>query len=393
MRTTVRRVLDYGQNRLRLGISLVIVLCLAFVAGFGLYRLRSDLQMRDAAVGEVRVFWEAWGHVERAFFGELPSPDVRAYGAIRRSLTLLDPYTVFVEPVDRELEQARLRGAYGGIGATLRRSPDGDIILAPQPNSPAAQAGLITGDVLQAIDGLPLGEADTVDAVAARLRGEIGTSVHLTVERPSGPSFDVTLEREKIEVPSVTWRMETPNIGYVQLSGFSERTDDELTDALEGLRQAGAMGLVLDLRDNRGGLLESAVAVAGRFLRRGDVVLYQAGRVDERRFAVEGSGDLAMPMIVLVNGGTASAAEIVAGAFQDHGRALLLGQPTFGKGSVQEIYDLSDGSSLHVTTAIWMTPDRHRIDNRGLTPDVLVPAGDGLGDEPLSQAVDYLELE
>ncbi len=393
-------MLEDRQHRLRLGIALAICLCLAYTAGFGVYRLRSGFEAaRFNGPAEGRIFWEAWDRVEEHFFGPLPPAKARTYGAIRRSLTLLDPYTVLVEPIPRELEQDRLRGAYGGIGVTVWRDADGQIVLAPYPGSPAERAGLARGDVLLAIGGEPVSEALAEGDVKVKLRGEAGTRVRLTVRRSSDPPFEVVIERERIEVPSVTWRMETSATGYVGLERFTERTDEELVTALAGLEEAEAAGWVLDLRGNRGGLVDSAVAVAGRFLEAGDVVLLQVGRAGRRteertrRFSAQGGGDLTTPLVVLVDGETASAAEIVAGALQDNDRAVLLGEPTFGKGSVQEIYGLSDGSSLHVTTAIWLTPDRHRIDKQGLTPDMVVPRGDGPGDELLSEAVNYLESE
>jgi len=387
-------VLKHKQKRLRLGIALVICLCLAYTAGFGVYRLRSKfVASRVTASAEERLFWEAWDRLETHFFGPLPPPKTRTYGAIRRSLTLLDPYTVLVEPTSRALEQDQLRGAYGGIGVTVWRNAEGEMALAPFPDSPAERAGLVRGDVLVAIDGAPVSEALTETDVDVMLRGEVGTPVRLTIKRPSGSSIEAAVERERIEVPSVTWRMETATTGYVHVTGFTERTDDELGRALDALEKAQVAGLVLDLRGNRGGLLDSAVAVATRFLQRGDVVLRQDGRADRRSFRSQGSGDVTTPVVVLVDGGTASAAEIVAGALQDHGRAPLMGEATFGKGSVQEIHSLSDGSSLHVTTAVWLTPDRHRIDKQGLTPDIVVSASDGPGDEPLRQAVNYLESE
>jgi carboxyl-terminal processing protease len=382
------------QYRLRLGLGLAICLALAYVAGFGVYSLRSEvLAARFNGPPESAVFWEAWKRVETHFFGEVPPARARTYGALHRSLTLLDPYTVFVEPVPRQLEKDQLRGAYGGIGVAVWRTAEGHLALSPYPGSPAERAGLARGDLLLAIDGEPIAGDVAVPRIEARLRGEIGTQVHLRIERPSGSSFATTVERERINVPSLTWRMETPHVGYLHITRFTERTDEELAGALQELERAQVDGLVLDLRGNRGGLLGSAVAVAGRFLRQGDVVLHQAGRTQERDYRVQDGGDVATPLVVLVDGDTASAAEIVAGALQDHERAPLMGEPTFGKGSVQEIYDLSDGSSLHVTAAIWLTPGGHRIDAKGLTPDVLVPEAEGPGDEPLSEAVEYLESE
>jgi carboxyl-terminal processing protease len=201
----------------------------------------------------------------------------------------------------------------------------------------------------------------------------------------------VTITRQEIEPPSLGWHMATPEVGYVHLERFTQKTDSELVAVLEELERAGASGLVLDLRGNTGGPLESATAVAARFLRENDVVLHQRRRGREQALKASAGGDVDLPLAVLIDGSTGRAAEVVAGAFQDHGRALLVGETSLGKGSVQEIHELSDGSSLHITAEVWLTPERHRIDNQGLTPDILALDGDAPGDEQLDRAVAYLE--
>ncbi len=382
------------QRALQLILGLLICLCLAFTAGFGAYRLWDELAQvnRQKPLG---VFWEAWDRVEQYFYGELPSPRERTYGAIRETLALLnDPYTVFIEPQSRELEQDRMRGSFGGIGVTLWRDAEGQMVLSPYPDSPAERAGVREGDILLAVDAEPITDETTVDDVCARLHGKVGTPITITISRPPTPPFDLTIIRAQIQVPSVIWHVldQAPDIGYIHIEGFTERTGGEVLTALEELRQAEITGLILDLRDNSGGLIDSAITVASQFLRDG-VVLYECRRdAGERALPVQDGGVATdIPLTVLVNGGTASAAEIVAGALQDHGRAPLIGEPTFGKGSVQLIYDLSDGSSLHVTSAIWLTPNRHQIQGQGLTPDVQVPPGDGPQDEQLDRAVAYLQ--
>jgi carboxyl-terminal processing protease len=387
---------DLRQRRLRhrLLASLIICLCLAYTAGLGAYRLREQVAGGPySGPEEAKVLWEAWNRVEKHFYGPLPSLEARTYAAIRASLALLDPYTVFVEPQPRQLERDQLRGIHGGIGVTVWRDGEGRIALDPFLGSPAEQAGLRKGDVLLAIDGERVTEKTRESDVEARLHGEVGTRVTVTISRSTASALDVTITREEIETPSVTWRLEGAGIGYLGLERFTERTDAELAAALEALEQAEARGLVLDLRGNGGGLVDSAVAVAGRFLQDGEVVLHQRSRAGERAFRARSKESVVLPLVVLVDAQTASAAEIVAGALQAHDRALLVGDDTFGKGSVQEIHDLSDGSSLHVTAAIWLTPNGHEIDQQGLKPDIEVGDSDAPGDEQLNRAVVYLESE
>jgi carboxyl-terminal processing protease len=250
---------------------------------------------------------------------------------------------------------------------------------------------LCKGDILLAIDGERVTQGIRESDVEAHLHGEVGTRVTVTVSRSTVSALDVTITREEIETPSVTWRLESVGIGYLGLERFTYRTDAELAAALEALERAEARGLVLDLRSNGGGLVDSAVAVAERFLQEGDIVLHQRGRTGEQTFRARSKESVPLPLVVLVDAETASAAEIVAGALQDHGRALLIGDETFGKGSVQEIHDLSNGSSVHVTTAIWLTPNGHEIDQHGLTPDIAVGSSGAPGDEQLNRAVTYLE--
>jgi len=395
----------YSSNRRFLYlVGCLMGLCLAYIAGFATYSFWvRPVQIGHSSTEPMAVFWEAWDYVEQLFYGQVPAPRERTYGAIRGALAMLnDPYTVFVEPQPRELERDQLRGSFGGIGVTVERDPEGRLLLSPYPGSPAERAGVCEGDVLLAVDGEPVTDEMTVDDVRVRLRGEPGTAVTLTLARP-GPEadtptlpFDLTITRETIEVPSTVWRMldQAPDIGYVRIERFTERTDEEVLVALRELRQAEASGLIMDLRDNAGGLIDPAVSIASQFLSGGIVLIERSREAEERTFPVQNGGVATdIPLVVLVNGGTASAAEIVAGALQDHGRAPLIGEITFGKGSVQQIYDLSDGSSLHVTSAIWFTPNRHRITGQGLTPDVYVARGDDLQDVQLDLAIECLHSQ
>jgi carboxyl-terminal processing protease len=333
--------------------------------------------------------------LETRYINSLPDDRTLERGAARGLVSAVgDPYTVFVEPQAHVLETHSLQGEYGGVGVELRKNEAGEIVLTPFLDSPAAQAGILDGDVLLAVDDTPLTGATTLEEATVLIRGLVGTMVTLRVRRPSGEEMTVTVTRQNFPLPSVTWRIieEQPSIGLIAISRFSGKTSDELRRAADELQSQGATHFVLDLRNNGGGILEAAVEVAAQFLD-GGVVMYETQRdAPEKTYtAPANSGLLASaPLVVLVNHNTASAAEIVAGALLDRGRAPLIGQTTFGKGSVQLLFDLSDGSSLHVTAYLWYTPARRKLDQSGLEPIIVVePAGDG-SDAELARAVEHL---
>ncbi|MCA9973169.1 MAG: S41 family peptidase [Anaerolineales bacterium] len=375
----------------------------AFIAGF----FTNDfIELRSGSGTLVRerqpfdLFWEAWERISENFIGELPDDTAFTYGAIRGVVGLLDdPYTVFIEPAIRDQERDTLRGTFGGIGAYLRRPDEGgDILIEPIPGNPAEMAGILFGDVLVAVDGVAVTPEMTVEDVVNMIRGEKGTAVTLTVIHPgSTDPVEIDVERDDILIPSVSYRLldaERP-IGYVQLSRFSGESGNEIHAALTALLADGAEAFVLDLRQNGGGLLDAAVSVADHFLRGGPVVIQQSRTSGET--VLEATTETLvpdLPLVVLIDGGTASASEILAGALRDRGRATLIGQKSFGKGSVQLVFDLSDGSSVHVTSARWLTPDRSAIDQLGLEPDIPVTitqeAIDNGRDETLERAVDFL---
>jgi carboxyl-terminal processing protease len=359
--------------------SLVALVIFGSGAGTG-YVLR-DFVVNDQPNGEeaesFSVYWETWHHVEEQFYGEIPEESISTYGAIKGSLaTLDDPYTIFIEPEPAAQEKAQLEGQFGGIGAYVQQDDAGRIILDPMPDQPAERAGLQKGDILIAVDGASITPEMTVDQVVLLIRGEVGTKVVLTVEREGvADPIDITIKRAVIETPSAHWRIleQAPTIGYIQLASFTERSNEELSQAFDELAAQGAETYVLDLRNNGGGLLEAAVDVTSQFLREGVVLREDRRNEGERLYNVRGGGKaLDQPLVVLINGGTASASEIVAGSLQDYERATLIGEKTFGKGSVQLIYELSDDSRLHVTVAKWFTPNDHAIDGTGLSPDIEV---------------------
>ncbi|MGD2040833.1 MAG: S41 family peptidase [Anaerolineae bacterium] len=377
-----------------------MALC-AFAAGIGVtWLIMHDRSANAEEEAEFGVFWEAWHLVEDHFFGETPAMQQVAWGAIRGALeTLDDRHTTFLEPTPRQREKEDLSGRFGGIGAYVSQAEDGSIVLDPMPDLPAEQAGILEGDVVIQIDGTEITPEMSVDEVVTLVRGEIGTRVTLTLRR-EGQAEPVVIEiqRQEIPSPSVQWEMMegTENVGYIRISLFSGRTAKELDEAIKSLKEQGMNRLIVDLRGNGGGLFDAAIDVASAFLD-GDVVLYQVEREqDEKSFSANRGGEYTeAPLVLLVDGGTASASEIVAGALQDRDRAALVGQKTYGKGSVQSVYDLSDGSSVHITSAKWLTPSRRLIDGQGLEPDIVVEFTDqdreaGL-DPQLERALETLQ--
>jgi carboxyl-terminal processing protease len=383
-------------------VMIVLLAALSFGAGFlvnELVEIRRDGGFSTVAGNDFTVFWEAWEHIEDSFIGEIPAGKAITYGAARGSMSVLDdPYTLFVEPAAREQERERLRGFFDGVGVELSRNEDGKLVMVPIPGNPAEEAGILSGDILVAVDGIELTEETTIEEIAQLVRGEEGTKVILTVIHPgSNQPTDIPVIRAAILLPSVTHRIlaDDEAIGYIRLSRFTGESGSEVEQAIVNLKEAGATSLILDLRQNGGGLRDAAIEVSDHFLDSGMVVIQLSKEADEQEFfATAGETAGGMPLVILVDESTASAAEIVAGALQDHQRATLIGLPTFGKGSVQLVFDLSDGSSVHVTSAKWLTPNRNQLDQQGLQPEIEVEitqeAIDLGRDEILERAITYL---
>ena len=351
-----------------------LTISIAFGMGYVTHAIHSPASGNDASMS---LFWEAWSLIDRHFYGDPIDPVQRTYGAIEGSLAKLDDrYTRFIEPQEHRREQEDLRGSFGGIGAWIERRPDGRIVLTPMEGQPAERAGVQAGDELIAVDGMPITAEMSLEDVVDRVKGEIGTRIVLTLRREGVDApIEIEIERQEIVVPSVSWRVieDAPEIGYIQLRMFNERTADELKKAIAELRNQGANRWIIDLRDNGGGLLSSAIDVASQFLD-GGVVMYDSKSDGQETVHQVRPNGIARrdPLVILVNGNTASASEIVAGAIQDVRRGKLIGTQTFGKASVQLLFELGDGSSLHVTNAHWLTPNRRDINGVGLTPDVVI---------------------
>ena len=304
------------------------------------------------------------------------------YGALRGMLNSLDPHSQFMEPVAYEDMKEDTGGKFGGLGIQIGLSNDGFIsVIAPIEDTPAARAGIMPGDRIAKIDGKPTDRLSLSDAVH-QLRGEPGTKVTITIFRakakdPGERLKDYTITRAEIPVFSVTdAKLLESNIGYVRITQFNEPTADEFEKALTKLEGLGMDALIIDLRNNPGGLLESANKIAGKFVPAGQLIVSTEGRDLQNKLVYKseyGKKRLSYPIVLLVNNGSASGSEIVAGALQDLKRAVLVGETTFGKGSVQSIIGLADGSALRLTTAKYYTPSHKVIHEHGVTPDISVP--------------------
>ncbi len=378
------------------GLCALLVFILGTVSMFAYLQFGAvALSPTPLAEEEQPLYREAWKIIETDFIDELPDSTIRTYGAIRGSVeTLGDPYTYFVEPEPAVREQEKLQGHFGGIGAYLELGDDGRIHLDPMIDRPAALAGVARGDILLAVDDYTLPVPVDLDDATDRVRGPVDSIVRLKVLR-GADTLDFEIARKQIELPSVEWRQieEVPGGGYIRIERFSGLTVKELEQAVEDLKTIDAADkLILDLRGNPGGLLEAAVDVSDVFLDGGPVLIERRSDGTEETYtASSGGAAISPPLVILVDGGTASASEIVAGALQDRGRATLVGYTTYGKGSVQRIHRLSDESALHVTFARWFTPNGQIIDGQGLTPTIIVP-DDAEGDDPvLQQALNQLQ--
>jgi carboxyl-terminal processing protease len=360
--------------------KIVLVIFTVFILGItiGLGRSHKVLALSDNMYEDLKVFTEVLGLLQREYVEERKSKDL-VYGAIKGMLETLDPHSAFMTPGMYKEMQAETKGRFEGIGIEITVKEGILTVVSPIEDTPAFKAGILAGDQILKIDGEPTKNVTLMDAVK-RLRGPKGTKVTIAIMREGfAKPRDFTLVREVIPVRSVRYELLDKNYGYIRVSQFQEKTDSEFEKAMKALEEENKgplKGLVLDLRNNPGGLLDQAVKVADRFIGSGLIVSVEGRRENQRmKFQAHPQSTDAInhsPLVVLVNGGSASGSEIVAGAIQDHGRGILLGTQTFGKGSVQTIYPLKDGSGLRLTTARYYTPNGRSIQAKGIVPDIIV---------------------
>jgi carboxyl-terminal processing protease len=332
---------------------------------------------RAATYEHLKLFTDVLTIIQNQYVDETDSREV-IQGAVRGMLRALDPHSSYMDPESYREMQVETSGSFGGLGIEITVRDDVLTVVSPIEGTPAFRAGIQAADRIVRIEGLPTKDMSLADAVK-RMRGPKGTKVTVTVVREGVKEpFDVTLTREVIQVQSVRSQELEEGIGYIRIRQFQERTAQDLVTSVERLDKTGRLGgLIVDLRNNPGGLLPAAVEVSEEFLGDGKLVVYTEGRVRNQnmRFVAHAKRPITeVPLVVLVNQGSASASEIVAGAIQDHGRGLVLGTQTFGKGSVQTIIPLADGSGLRLTTARYFTPKGRSIHGKGITPDIVIEA-------------------
>ena len=380
--------------------AIIIVAGVFFYAGYQVGFSRDDKApntVREAKVSgkdratpsylhkdvDFSLFWDVWNRLKRDYINK-DTPDTQLfYGALAGIVNSLgDPYTVFLNPeMSRQFDES-LTGSFDGIGAEIGMKKNQIVVIAPLADTPAERAGLRAGDYILAIDKKETTNM-TVDTAVKLIRGNGGTKVTLTIFRDTEKKErDVVITRDRISIPVVTSEVKNGNLGYIKISHFNEETAGAFRNAVQSLLGKGVRGLVVDLRNNPGGYLDIAVQISGYWIDGKTVVIEQYSGDKKDEHAAQTRAILAdVPTVILVNEGSASASEIVAGALQDYGKAKIVGKKTFGKGSVQDLQHLKDGSSLKITIAKWLTPKGRSIQDEGIVPDVDVAAEEGKPDE------------
>jgi len=382
-------------------LSVILIFILGFLIGNWQPLLAYKFSKNDHKEHNLETFWKVWDILDTQFvetkhkdkYGQVASTssstasttdtmskeEKRLLGAIKGLVDAEgDPYTTFFTPKETKEFESSIKGSFEGVGMELGLKDGVITVVAPIPESPSAKAGVKSGDKVIAIDGLITGDMSVEKAVSL-IRGPKGTEVTLTLYRESVQNkFDLKIVRDTIELPTLTKNYDkTKGVYTIKIHSFSEKVTDLFVKAIDDMVATGSKKLVIDLRGNPGGYMEAAVYISSFFLKKGDVVVSQDYGVKKPTETSTSYGFTNIPygikVVVLVDGGSASASEIVAGALKDHGRATIVGTKTFGKGSVQEYIKVTPTSGLKVTIARWLTPSGHSISVEGLTPDVIVP--------------------
>src|SRR5712691_8513830 len=326
---------------------------------------------------QLNLFGEVFERVRADYVDEV-SDDSLVESAINGMLTSLDPHSNYLNAKNFTDMKVQTRGEFGGRGIDLSMESGLVKVVSPIDDTPAARAGLKPADLITHLDGAPV-QGLTLPEAVEKMRGPVNSEITLTIRREGQEPFDVKLTRANIKIQSVRSHLESNNVGYIRITSFNEQTDVGLNNAMKNLKQQAnnkLIGVVLDLRNNPGGLLDQAVAVSDAFLDKGEIVSTRGRRSEDAQRYNARPGDIAagLPMAILINGGSASASEIVAGALQDHHRAVLIGTRSFGKGSVQTIIPLAGHGAMRLTTARYYTPSGRSIQAKGIDPDIVVEA-------------------
>jgi len=369
----------HGHSKLVLRWTALAIVIITTVAFSRLYSKEVDTSTdRDEAYQNIALFTRALEQIRNNYVDkDKVSYELLIRGAMRGMMDSLDDHSQFLDKDMYDDMQDDTKGQFGGLGIVISMKDNGLSIISPMEDTPGFRAGLMSDDRILEIDGAST-DGITLPEAVKKLRGEPGTQVSLKVLRPKTQEVKIyDLERAEIKVPSVKdTRLMEEEIGYIRITQFNEPTAMALQKEIDLLREQGMRSLVLDLRNNPGGLLRSAIDVSQKFLRSREVIVSTQGRGDGDQQVFRAGGRdrlLDVPMVVLVNGGSASASEIVAGALQDHHRAVLVGEKTFGKGSVQSVLPMEEGSALRLTTAKYYTPSDRMIHELGIEPDIVVP--------------------
>lgn len=399
-----------------LNARIILIILLSFLLGWQLghrdvqvklatYKPTISIVNKEPPAGinvDFKLFWDTWDLVSRSYLDKKAiEPKKLFYGAISGMVSALgDPYTVFLPPEQQKFSKEELNGSFEGVGIELGFNKDKRlVVMAPLPGTPAEKAGIKPADLIVKIDDKDTSNMTLPEAVN-NIRGEKGTEVTLTIFRDGDSDTRLfALKRDTIIVKSVAVSFKVTNSGkkvaVIKLSRFGERTEDEWNGTVSSLLSANSQAVVLDLRNNPGGFLDGAVFIGSEFLNSGDVVLQENSEGQRITFPVTRTGKLTkIPMIVLINKGSASASEIVAGAIQDRKRGKLVGEKSFGKGTIQEAEDLEEGAGIHITVAKWLTPNGRWVnDTQGLDPDVTISTDkeDSTKDLQLDKAMELLE--